>query len=170
MVSEHKTGYMARFSVYTGQVGNELVAKNAVSSEECTMTTKTVMGLLQRMQLLDNYRSVYFDNWFNLPQLLDEMYQRKTLRAGTLRLNHAGLPKAVVQRKLKKGEAFYRRKGYLLCLKWCDKRPVTMLSSIHHAVKAQVKTNYLGNPLIKPVMIHDYNNRMNSIDHSTICF
>ena len=47
MVSEHKTGYMARFSVYTGQVANELVTKNAVSSEECTMTTKTVMGLIQ---------------------------------------------------------------------------------------------------------------------------
>ena len=41
-----------------------------------------------------------------------------------------------------------------------------MLSSIHHAVKAQVKTNYLGNPVIKSVMIHDYNNRMNSVDHS----
>ena len=41
-----------------------------------------------------------------------------------------------------------------------------MLSSIHHAVEAQVKTNYLGNPVIKPIVIHDYNNRMNSIDHS----
>ena len=48
MVSEHKTGYMAGFWVYTGQVANELVAENAVSSEECTMTTKPVMGLLQR--------------------------------------------------------------------------------------------------------------------------
>ena len=159
MVSEHKTGYMARFSVYTEQIANELVAKNAVSSEECTMTTKTVMGLLQRTCLLDNYRSVYFDNWFNSPQLLDEMYNRKTLGAGTVRQNHQDLPKAVVQRKLKKGETVYRRKEHLLCLKWCDKHPVTMLSSIHHAVKAQVKTNYLSKPLIKPVMIHDYNNR-----------
>ena len=166
MVSEHKTGYIAGFSVYTGQVANELVAKNAVASEECTTTTKTVMGFLQRTQLLDNYRSVYFDNWFNSPQLLDEMYNRKTLGAGTVRQNRRGLPKAVVQRKLKKGETVYRRKGHLLCLKWCDKRPVTLLSSIHHAVQAQVKTNDLGNPVIKSIMIHDYNNRMNSIDHS----
>ena len=78
---------MARFSVYTGQVANELVAENAVSSEECTMTMKTVMGLLQRTRILDNYRSVYFDNWFNLPQLLDEMYNHKTLGAGTVRQN-----------------------------------------------------------------------------------
>ena len=88
MVSEHKTGYMAGFSVYTGQVSNELVSKNAVSSEECTMTTKTVMGLIQRTQLLDSYRSVYFDNWFNSPELLDQMYQYKTLGAGTVRQNH----------------------------------------------------------------------------------
>ena len=87
MVSEHKTGYMARFSVYTGQVANELVSENVVSSEECTTTTKTVMGLLQRMWLLDSYRSVYFDNWFNSPQLLDQMYQCKMLGAGTVRQN-----------------------------------------------------------------------------------
>ena len=71
MVLEHKTGYMAGFSVYTGQVANELVSENAVSSEKCTTTTKTVMGLLQRTWLLDSYRSVYFDNWFNSPELLD---------------------------------------------------------------------------------------------------
>ena len=87
MVLEHKTGYMARFSVYTGQVANELVTDNAVSSKECTTTTRAVMGLLQRTHLLDNYRSVYLDNWFNSPQLLDEMYNHKTLGAGTIRQN-----------------------------------------------------------------------------------
>ena len=157
---------MAGFSVYTGKVANELVAKNAVSSDECTTTTKTVMGLLQRTHLLDNYRSVYFDNWFNSPQLLDEMYQRKTLGAGTTRLNRRGLAKAVVQKKLKKGETVYRRKGKLLCLKWCDKHPVTMLFAIHYAVQRQVKTNYLDNPVIKLVIIDDYNRKMNSVDHS----
>ena len=93
MVSEHKTGYMAGFSVYTGKTSNELVAENAVSSDECTTTTKTVIGLLQRTRLLDNYRSVYFDNWFNSPQLLEEMFKRKTLGAGTTRINCRGLPK-----------------------------------------------------------------------------
>ena len=62
MVSEHKTGYMCGFSVYTGKVANELLAENAVSTDECTTMTKTVMGLLQRTCLLDSYRCVYFDN------------------------------------------------------------------------------------------------------------
>ena len=51
MVPEHKTGYMARFLVYTGKVANELVTKNAVSSKECTMTTKTIMG----QTIIQNY-------------------------------------------------------------------------------------------------------------------
>ena len=127
---------MCGFSVYTGKVANELLAENAVSTDECTTMTKTVMGLLQRTHLLDSYRCVYFDNWFNSCQLLDQMYEHKTLGAGTVRLNCRGLPKAVVQRKLKKGETVYRRRGYLLCLKWCDKCPVTMLSSFHNAVEA----------------------------------
>ena len=157
---------MCGFSVYTGKVANELLAENAISTDKCTTMTKTVMGLLQRTRLLDCYRCVYFDNWFNSCQLLDEMYQRKTLAAGTVRLNRRGLPKAVVQRKLKKGETVYRRRGYLLCLKWCDKCPVTMFSSFHNAVEAQVKTNYLGNAVIKPVIVDDYNKKMNSVDHS----
>ena len=103
-------GYIAGFSVYTGKVANELVTENAVSSDECTTTMKTVMGLLHRTRLLDNYRSVYFDNWFNSPQLLDEMYEQKTLGAGTTRLNRQGLPKAVVQKNSRKGKQFTEEK------------------------------------------------------------
>ena len=36
------------------------------------------------------------------------MFKRKTLGAGTTRINRHGLPKAVVQKKLKKGETVYR--------------------------------------------------------------
>ena len=39
MVSEHKTGYMCGFSVYTGKVANELLVENAVSTDKCTTTT-----------------------------------------------------------------------------------------------------------------------------------
>ena len=41
-----------------------------------------------------------------------------------------------------------------------------MLSLFHHAVEAQVKKNYLGNAVIKPVIVDDYNKKMNSVDHS----
>ena len=48
---------------------------------------------------------------------------------GTVRVSRKGLPKAVVAKtvKLKKGETEFRRKGNILCLKWFDKRPVSLI-------------------------------------------
>ena len=64
MVSEQTSGYICGFSVYTGQSANELVSANVTLDKECSITTKTVMGLLERTKLLDNHRIVFFDNYF----------------------------------------------------------------------------------------------------------
>ena len=87
---------------------------------------------------------------------------------GTVRVSWKGLPKAVVAKtvKLKKGESVFRRKGNILCLKWFDKRPVSLISTIHQAVELQVKTNFVVQPIIKPHLIHDYNLKMGGVDHS----
>ena len=87
---------------------------------------------------------------------------------GTVRASRKGLPKSVVAKnvKLKKGESVFRRKGNILCLKWFDKHPVTLISTIHQAVELQVKTNFFGQPVIKPHLIHDYNLKMGGVDHT----
>ena len=41
-----------------------------------------------------------------------------------------------------------------------------MISSIHHAVDKTFKTNFMGQPVIKPYIIHDYNLRMGGVDLS----
>ena len=78
-----------------------------------------------------------------------------TYSTGTVRWSRWGLPQAVTKKslKMKKGEAVFRWKDYLLCLKVVDKRPVIMLSSQHNAVQSFVKNNYLGKPITKPVLI-----------------
>ena len=60
--------------------------------------------------------------------------------------HHKGFLKAVVSKKikLKKGESVFQRNKYLLCIKWCDKRPVCMLSSCHSAKESKVKKQLLG--------------------------
>ena len=82
---------MLAFSIYTGSECNELVQRNATMDSSCSITTKTVMGLLDSRNLLNVHRHVWFDNWFNLP-------------------------KAVVGKhvKLKKGETVYCQNGHLL--------------------------------------------------------
>ena len=66
----------------------------------------------------------------------------------------------------KKGEAALHYKDYLLCLKVFDKRPVTMFSSWHNTVQSFVKNNYLGQIIMKPVVIQQYNKFMGSVGNS----
>ena len=82
MVSEHLSGYISGFSMYTGKTANKLIAEKATLDPYCSVTTKTVMGLLQKTKLLDNHRTVFFDNYFNSCELLEEMLYRDTYGAG----------------------------------------------------------------------------------------
>ena len=41
-----------------------------------------------------------------------------------------------------------------------------MLSTKHRAFESKVKDNYLGQPIVKPVVIQEYNLKMGSVDHS----
>ena len=95
MASEKQTGNMLTFSVYTGSECNELVQCNAVLDQSSSITTKTVMGLLESGNLLNIHRHVWLDNWFNSVELLLEMLSRDTYGAGTVRTNREDLPKAV---------------------------------------------------------------------------
>ena len=76
MASEKQTGYMLTFSVYTGLECNELVQCNAVLDPLSSITTKTVIGLLESGNLLDMHRWIWFNNWFNSVELLLEMLTR----------------------------------------------------------------------------------------------
>ena len=73
MVSEADTGYICEFSMYTGRASNELLAHKSTLNPDCTITTKTVMGVLQKCHLLDSHWTLYFDNWFNSLELVHEL-------------------------------------------------------------------------------------------------
>ena len=52
MVSEPETGYICGFSMYTGSASNELLADKSTLDSDCTVTTRTIMSLLQKCNLL----------------------------------------------------------------------------------------------------------------------
>ena len=62
MVSEQQTRYMSAFSIYMGSESNELLQRCLTMDPSCSITTKTVMGLLDSRNLLDIHRCVWFDN------------------------------------------------------------------------------------------------------------
>ena len=70
------------------------------------------------------------------------------------------MPKAVVQANLKKGESCFRRNGELLCIKWCDKHQVTVLTTIDDAVEICWKRDQQGNAAFKPKALVEYTSNM----------
>ena len=81
--------------------------------------------------------------------------------------NWIGLPCAVKEAKLKKGDCVFRRSEEILVLKWCDKRPVLLVSTIHDAVDILTKKRDMnGVPIVKPQVVHDYVKFMRGCDVS----
>ena len=172
-VSEANSGYIVGFHVYTGK--NNACISNASNplDEECSKTTKIVLGLLESTNLLDKGHHVYMDNYYSSPELFPELYYRQTYACGTVHQNRKGLPNAVKKAKLQPLQAFFLRNGPLLCLKWSGekkkstKKPVTILSTIHEASELLTrKKDSHGNRIPKPVAIHQYTQNMAGVDIS----
>ena len=166
-VSESETGYICGYDIYCGKQNRFSCIRNARTLDnDCTKTTKVVMGLLERTNLLDNGHHVYMDNYYTSPELFEEMYYRNTYGCGTVRKNRRGLPRAVSEPKFKeKGQMVFRRNGPILALKWYDKRAVYMLSTIHDAKMVNTGRVSLGGDAIwKPEAINDYVKQMKAVD------
>ena len=99
--------------------------------QDASETSCIVLGLLDSVWLLDMDHHVYFDNYYNSPDLIDLLYRRKTHACGTVRKNQKSLPLAVTQAKLIQGETVFCHKNNLLALKWKDKREVYILNGLH---------------------------------------
>ena len=172
-VSEANSGYIVRFHVYTGK--NNACISNASNplDQECSKTTKIVLGLLESTNLLDKGHHVYMDNYYSSPELFSELYFRQTYAYGTVHQNRKGLPNAVKKAKLEPLQSFFLRNGPLLCLKWSGekkksmKKPVTILSTIHEASELLTrKKDAHGNRIPKLFAIHQYTQNMAGVDIS----
>ena len=95
MVSEHESGYIFGFSVYTGRESSELLAQNSKPDPDCTVTMKTVMDLLQSTNMFDKHITVFFDNYFSSPELCSELLYHDLYACGTVCASCKDLPKVV---------------------------------------------------------------------------
>ena len=120
-VCEADLGYVIAFEVYVGKANSACIEMSKPIDTMVNDTTKHVLGLLEKGQLLDKGYNVFTDNYYTSPELLLECFYRQTFGMGTVRGNRKNIPKAVVRAKLKGGESCFHRNGELLCIKWCDK-------------------------------------------------
>ena len=134
-VCEADSGYVIACEVYVGKADSTCIEISNPIDPTVTSTMRLVLGLLEKGQLLDKGYNVFTDNYYTSPELLYELFYRQTFATGTVRSNRKNMPKAVVRANLKKGESCFRMNGELLCIKWCDKRQVTVLTTIDDAVE-----------------------------------
>ena len=164
MVSRPSTGYICGLEFYTGDVSGQSQG-NAQELQYASKTSCNVLGLLDSVQLLDMGHHVYFDNYYNSPDLIDLLHKRKMHACGTVRKNQKSLLLAVTQAKLKQGETVFCHKNNLLALKWMDKREVYILSGLHRATNViSKKTNYKGQKVTKSQPVFLYNRYMSGVD------
>ena len=102
------------------------------------------------------------DNYYSSPELFWELHFIETFACGTCRSNRKNMPESVTKAKLKKkGECVFRRNGPLLCLKWKEKKDVTMLSTVHEAMFMETgHVDREGKKIEKPECIYYYCGRM----------
>ena len=156
-VADALNGFVCGFDVYCGK--NQVSCANDanVLDPQCTQTTRTVVGLLGSLQLLERGHFVYLDNYYNSYELNLEFLGCYTFVCGMLRKNCKGNSKTVVNAKLKKG---------FEGLKWCEKkRSVTMMTTIHSAVYVEVnRRNREDDKIKRPLAVYDYTQKMSGVD------
>lgn len=146
-------GVILKVLVYTGTMDN-LGGKGH--------TTKVVLELMQNY--LDSGHSLYLDNYYNSFDLANKLTDRKTHSTGTLNSKRKNNPKAVIDKKLKKGETVAAYSHGIVVGKWKDKRDVIYISNEHENNMTEY-TDRRNRAREKPTPIFYYNKFMEGVDH-----
>ncbi|GBL73325.1 PiggyBac transposable element-derived protein 4 [Araneus ventricosus] len=166
---EYSSGYIWNSLIYTGKdmpLWNE--------SPKYKSTTNIVMTLLE--DLIDKGYCVTLDNFYTSPELAELLLSHRTDVYGTLRPNRIGVPEEIKKGTLKKGEIIGFQKGKICVMKYMDKKPICILSTVHNTViveqdKKRKKTHGKSERIVskKPQAIIDYNLTMGGVDKADQC-
>ena len=159
---EARSGYVWNSIIYTG--------KGTVFKQEYEkfgLATKTVLTLLH--DLKGQGYLLTTDNFYTSPELAELLLQSRTDICGTMRVNRRGLPEQLKKEKIKKGNIIAFQKGKMVALKWCDKKPLLMLSTVHNADFTNVSNKRDKNEKKKPLAVVEYNLNMGGVDKSDQC-
>ncbi|XP_047028874.1 piggyBac transposable element-derived protein 4-like [Helicoverpa zea] len=151
-------GYVLNVKMYSGK---EATTSNTGESE--SKTEKLVMRLMRPYLLRGHH--LFMDNFYNSVKLSLKLLDLKTHSTGTLRSNRKENPKNIANKKVKKGEHVWARKGKVYVSKWKDKRPVLMITTKVHPSLVEVRNRY-GKTKLKPAEVDLYNRHMSGVDRS----
>ena len=135
MVSKAVSGYIYAFSVYTGKGPRDHLKGHVMLDPDCSRMTKTLMGLLDMVQLMDNGSHVYFDNYLSSPELLKERFYRQIYTCGTVISNRKKITSRHHKTKLKPRKSVFRCSGPILIGATKELSQSDVLFMKHHRAK-----------------------------------
>ena len=128
-----------------------------------------VLALLEGLEGRGHH--VFMDNYYSSPNLFQDLRDLGFGACGTVRVNRRGLP-AAMKATLAKGDTTSALiDETMMALKWMDKRPVCMLTTIHDdsmTTKVRRTRRVQGGQeeVKKPVVVEQYNSYMGGVDRS----
>lgn len=137
-------------------------------STDMSVTEAVVVKLTEGLEHRGHH--LYCDNYYTSPNLFLTLGRLGFGACGTVRTNRRGLPASIKSKeKMKKGEVKSASTDGALAIKWMDKRPVTVLTSIHDdsstTKRRRTRQSETGmEEIIKPTAIVDYNTYMGGVD------
>ena len=81
-VFDARTGYVIAFDVYTEKNETRCALNADVLDPDSTQTTKVVLGLLKKGNLLGKGHHVYMDNYYSSPDLFFELHNKECFACG----------------------------------------------------------------------------------------
>jgi hypothetical protein len=162
VLADSSNGYVYNWKLYTGK-------DKSLPLGEQSYPHAVVLDLLKGLERRGHH--VYVDNYYTSPALFSDLRDRGFGACGTVRANKRGLP-IEMKATLERGaviSAYVDRS--MMALKWMDKRPVLMLTTIHNnsmTTKVRRKRHREGEreEIRKPVAVDQYNQFMGGVDRS----
>ncbi|RVE48877.1 hypothetical protein evm_006447 [Chilo suppressalis] len=154
-----ETGYLLRCLIYAGK-DSTMRQEPIHGFENCN--AKVVLELMDGF--LDYGHCLVMDNWYNQLSLTRYLKSRKTDVIGTMNTRRVHVPDDIKRAnpRMQRGEQVARHCGDISLIAWKDVKLVTAVSTFHS--DGRVPGRKAGVPIMKPILIADYNRYMGGVD------
>ena len=88
---------------------------------------KVVLQLTKDLER--SFCTVYFDNFFNSPKLIEKLFQKGIYNIGTIQASRKQMPKMIDDKQMKRGDCEFLFPGNTMACKWMDNQSV--MDSLH---------------------------------------
>jgi len=152
------TGYLYQFDLYLG--------KKTIT--EVNLGESVVLFLSEKLE--QTYCTLYFDNFFSSPLLINKLYENGIYAIGTARVNRKQMPKLKGDKDMKRGDMDFQYSETVFCCKWYDNKAVLLLGSSVDGIDGssnvlrRMKGSATKTPVPCPYIIKLYNKGMGGVD------